>query len=342
MTVDNAKAKNRFSVVVPVLNAKKHLRACIESILKAIERYGNAELIVVDNGSVDGSYEILLNEYGDRARIQQIRGLPVGALRNRGAALGDGEFVTFIDSDCTVIPDYFEQALAVLQRTNADATGSEYGLDDSCHWIERTWYLIHTPGSDGLVKFITSGNLVIRRAAFLAVSGFDENMISCEDMDLGARLNRAGFKVYQAHSVRALHAGGDKSLRVFFLKNAWRSMGMLGMFRNSWLFKPAFTLFGYALLWGVAVVSLFGSHSAFVTRIALFIVLINLAPVLTIIYRGWQVKRFHAPFRSILLYHLYFLAQLFAMWKVLVSLGLSTQLKHAISVRLHGSARGQQ
>ena len=189
----NTNTKNRFSVVVPVLNAKKHLRACLDSILRAIERYPNAELIVLDNGSVDGSYEILLREYGDRARIQQIRGLPVGALRNRGAALAEGEFVVFIDSDCTVIPDYFEQALAVLQRTNADATGSEYGLDDSCHWIERTWYLIHTPSSDGLVKFITSGNLVIRRTAFLAVCGFDENMISCEDMDLGARLNAAEF-----------------------------------------------------------------------------------------------------------------------------------------------------
>jgi glycosyltransferase involved in cell wall biosynthesis len=328
-------------VVVPVLNAKKHLRACLDSILRAIERYPNAELIVLDNGSVDGSYEILLREYGDRARIQQIRGLPVGALRNRGAALAEGEFVVFIDSDCTVIPDYFEQALAVLQRTNADATGSEYGLDDSCHWIERTWYLIHTPSSDGLVKFITSGNLVIRRTAFLAVCGFDENMISCEDMDLGARLNAAEFKVYQAHCVRAFHAGGDKSLRVFFLKNAWRSMGMLGMLRNSWLFKPVFALFAYVLLWVAAVVNLVGSHSSLVTRIALLVVLVNLAPVLTIAYRGWQVKRFHAPLRSILLYHLYFLAQLFAMWKVLVSLGHSLEVKHAISVRLHGSARGQ-
>jgi glycosyltransferase involved in cell wall biosynthesis len=338
----NAEPKNRFSVVVPVLNSKKYLRACIESILRAIEGYGNAELIVLDNGSVDGSYEILLNEYTDRARIQQIRGVPVGALRNRGAALAEGEFVAFIDSDCTVIPDYFEQALAVLQHTNADATGSEYGLDDSCHWIEKTWYLIHTPSSDGLVKFIPAGNFVIRRAAFLAVGGFDENMISCEDMDLCARLNGAGFRIYQTHCVRALHAGGDKSLRVFFRKSAWRSMGMLGMLRNSWLFKPVFALSAYVLLWAVALANLVGSHSSLTTRIALFIVLVNLVPVLTIIYRGWQVKRFHAPLKSLLLYHLYFLAQLFAMWKVVVSLGRSPEAKHAISVRLYGSGKRQR
>jgi glycosyltransferase involved in cell wall biosynthesis len=330
-----AETKVKFSVVVPVLNSKRHLRGCLDSILTAIERYGNAELIVLDNGSVDGSYEILLNAYGDKARIQQICGVPVGALRNRGAALATGEFVTFIDSDCTIIPDYFEKAVQVLQFTGADATGSEYGLDDSCHWIEKTWYLIHTPKSDGPVKFITSGNLVVRRAAFLSINGFDENMISCEDMDLGTRLNQAGFKVYQAHSVRALHVGGDKSLRVFFLKNVWRSMGMLGMLRHSWLFKPVLTLCAYLLLCAAGVAFLVASHSPLVIRIAIFILLVNVAPGFAVLYRGLQIKRFYAPLRSILLYHLYFAAQIFAIWKALTSARLSPELRHALSVRLH-------
>jgi glycosyltransferase involved in cell wall biosynthesis len=330
-----AEAKIKFSVVVPVLNSKKHLRGCLNSILDAIARYGNAELIVLDNGSVDGSYEILMNEYGDKARIQQICGVPVGALRNRGAQLASGEFVTFVDSDCTIIPDYFEQAVQVLQRTGADATGSEYGLDDSCHWIEKTWYLIHTPKSDGPVKFITSGNLVVRRTAFLQINGFDENMISCEDMDLGTRLNQAGFKVYQAHSVRALHAGGDKSVRVFFLKNAWRSMGMLGMLRHSWLFKPVLTLCAYLALSAAGVIFLAAAHSPLLIRITVFTLLVNLAPLLAVLYRGLQIRRFYAPLRSILLYHLYFAAQLFAIWKALSSARLSPEVRHALSVRLH-------
>src|ERR1700693_5984465 len=107
--------KDKFSVVVPVLNSKNHLRPCLDSILAAMERYRNTELIVLDNGSDDGSYEILLNEYGTRARIQQVCGVPVGALRNRGAALAEAEFVVFIDSDCVVVPYYFEQALSVVQ-----------------------------------------------------------------------------------------------------------------------------------------------------------------------------------------------------------------------------------
>ncbi len=58
-----AEIKNKFSVVVPVLNSKDHLRGCLDSIQAAMERYGNAELIVLDNGSDDGSYEILCEEY---------------------------------------------------------------------------------------------------------------------------------------------------------------------------------------------------------------------------------------------------------------------------------------
>src|SRR5258708_32495237 len=105
--------KGRFSVIVPVFNSKDHLRVCMNSILAAIDRYPDAELIVLDNGSDDGSYEILLNEYAARARVQQLCGVTVAALRNRGAALAEGEFLSFIDSDCIMDAAYFEQALQV-------------------------------------------------------------------------------------------------------------------------------------------------------------------------------------------------------------------------------------
>lgn len=298
--------KGKFSVVVPVFNSKDHLHACLDSILAAMKRYGNAELIVLDNGSKDGSYEILLNEYAGRARVRQIRGIAVGALRNRGAALAEGEFVAFIDSDCVIIPDYFEQALNGLQRSGADATGCEYAMENSGNWIEDTWYVIHVSPRDGFVKYVPSGNLVIRREAFLAVKGFDEEMISVEDMDLGVRLNKAGFKVYQAHSLHVLHPGGDRSLRVFFLKHTWRSIGMFGMLKNTWLFKPIITLLAHAMLLILAVGILFISHAPLIARLGIFLLLVNLAPLLTILYRAWQVKRVYYPFRAFLLYHIFF------------------------------------
>ncbi len=313
--------KDRFSVVVPVLNSKSHLRGCLNSILAAMEHHGNAELIVLDNGSDDGSYEILCQEYAGRARVEQIRGVTVSALRNRGAELASGEYIAFIDSDCLIGPDYFQQALPVL-RNLADATGSEYALDDDGNWIQKTWYALHVPAADGIVNYIVSGNLVIKRQAFFAVGGFDESMVSCEDNDLGLRLNRAGFKVYQAHAIRALHPGGEQNLRVFFRKTAWRSMGMFRMMKHSWTNKPLVITFAHLACCLAAIGNLFGSYASLPIRILISLVLVNLAPAFTVCYYALRVKRLYAPLQSMLLYHLWFLARFYAIAMMVASAGL--------------------
>lgn len=333
--------KNKFSVVVPVLNSKRYLRGCLDSILAAIERYGNAELIVLDNGSDDGSYEILRSEYAGRASIQQIRGITVSALRNRGAEQTTGEFIAFIDSDCLIGPDYFQQALHVL-RSLADATGSEYAVDESCNWIQKTWDALHVPADDGFVRYIVSGNLVIKRRAFFSVGGFDEAMISCEDNDLGLRLNKAGFKVYQAHAVRALHPGGEQTVRAFFRKNAWRSMGMFRMMKNSWISKPVFITFAHLFCCMAAIATVLGPRPWLLIRVAVSVVLVNLAPAFTVLFYATRVKRLYAPLRAVFLYHLWFLARFYAMGQIMVSLGVSPERKIAIGARLHSSAETQE
>ena len=58
----------------------------------AVEAYGNAELIVLDNGSTDGSYEILESEYR-QALLCSVPGLTIAALRNRGTELAEGEYL---------------------------------------------------------------------------------------------------------------------------------------------------------------------------------------------------------------------------------------------------------
>jgi GT2 family glycosyltransferase len=333
--------KDKFSVVVPVLNSKSHLRGCLNSILAAMERHGNAELIVLDNGSDDGSYEILCQEYSGRARVEQIRGVTVSTLRNRGAELAGGEYIAFIDSDCLIGPDYFEQALPVL-RTLADATGCEYALDDDSNWIQKTWNALHVPGVDGIVNYIVSGNLVIKRQAFFAVGGFDESMVSCEDNDLGLRLNRAGFKVYQAHAIRALHPGGEQTLGVFFRKTAWRSMGMFRMMKHSWMNKPLMITFIHLACCLAAVANLFGSYASLPIRIGISLLLVNLAPAFTVLFYALRVKRLYAPLQSMLLYHLWFLARFYAIAMMVASLGSSAERKIAIGARLHSPAQNPE
>jgi len=328
--------RDKFSVIMPVLNAKAHLRASLDSIMAAMRRYGNGELIVLDNGSNDGSYEILLNEYGSRATLRQVRDMTVAGLRNCGARLADGEFLAFIDSDCEIVPDYFEQALKVL-RTCADVTGAKCAVDDSPHWIEKTWYEMHVQRQDGTVSYINSGNLVLKRQAFLRVNGFDERMIGCEDADLCDRLIHAGFKMFQAHAVRAIHHGGDKTLGVFFRKHAWRSLGMFGMLKNTWMSKPLLMTFAQLFLCIAAIANLFVPRTPIFLRLVYFLLLVDLAPVITILYRAWQVKRApYAPAKAILLYHVYFFARFYAIWKLVLFSRASLENRCAIGARLRG------
>lgn len=108
------------SVIVPIYNCARDLPRCIESILR--QSYQGIEVILVDDGSMDGSSDICDSYAGHDQRIKVIhtpnRG--VSAARNIGLRIAKGDFIVFVDSD-----DYLEyQAVSVLvagcERTQAD------------------------------------------------------------------------------------------------------------------------------------------------------------------------------------------------------------------------------
>lgn len=92
------------SIVVPIYNAKKYLNCCINSILQ--QTYENFELILVDDGSADGSLEICNNYERDDKRIKVIHKVNggVSSARNAGIESATGDYILFIDSD-----DYIEE-----------------------------------------------------------------------------------------------------------------------------------------------------------------------------------------------------------------------------------------
>jgi glycosyltransferase involved in cell wall biosynthesis len=105
-----------ISVIVPVYNVKEYLAKCLQSILE--QTYKNIELICVDDGSTDGSGAIC-DEYAERdARVRvahKVNG-GVSSARNAGIELAQGDYIAFVDSDDWLDLDYFEQAVAILER----------------------------------------------------------------------------------------------------------------------------------------------------------------------------------------------------------------------------------
>lgn len=107
------------SVIVPIYNVEKYLRRCVDSILS--QSYHNLEVWLVDDGSPDGCPAIC-DKYAERDNRIKVIHKPNGGLsdaRNAALDVAKGEFITFIDSDDYVTPDYVSTLYFLIDRYEA-------------------------------------------------------------------------------------------------------------------------------------------------------------------------------------------------------------------------------
>ena len=104
-----------ISVIIPVYNAEKTIAKCLDSIL--LQDYDDIEIIAVDDGSEDGSYEILMHYKAKDCRLkvfsQQNKG--VSYARNKALDAAQGDYVMFVDSDDTIQPNACSTALCNMK-----------------------------------------------------------------------------------------------------------------------------------------------------------------------------------------------------------------------------------
>ena len=112
--------EKRVSVIVPVYNTEAYLKNCIESILA--QTHKNLEVILVDDGSTDGSRAVL-EEYAQkdsRVLVLSQENAGQGMARNRALDIISGDFVAFIDSDDRIVPDMFEKMTDSMEKEDCD------------------------------------------------------------------------------------------------------------------------------------------------------------------------------------------------------------------------------
>lgn len=102
-----------FSVVIPLYNKKHTIRECIASVLS--QSYQDFELLVIDDGSTDNSFQVL-SEYSDnRIRIVQQSNGGVSSARNLGLKLAKSKYVALLDADDLWMPDYLEKMNSFIE-----------------------------------------------------------------------------------------------------------------------------------------------------------------------------------------------------------------------------------
>lgn len=190
-------AAPRVSVVMPAYNCAATVREAVDSVLA--QDGVDMELIVVDDGSTDGTRDVLAG-YGKRLRLlRQANGGPAAA-RNRALAIARSEYIAFLDADDVWLPgklrtqlDYFAAHSDIdvvygnwlrwhASEPRPAAPPEDEGIDeDASGWIYTGMLL------DSMIHSITA---LVRRNVIDAVGGFDESLRTGEDYDFWLRVTR--------------------------------------------------------------------------------------------------------------------------------------------------------
>jgi hypothetical protein len=216
-------------VVVPNWNGRRWLDGCLRSL--SAQTLADHEVIVVDNGSGDGSLSYLAADH------PQVRVLALDAntgfahAANVGIEAAAAELVALVNTDVVLTPDWLERMTAALQGDSATASvackmlqladtatiydaGDVLRRDGACE--QRGRFMVDDGRWDegGEVFGACAGAALYRRSAVLGVGGFDERYFAyLEDVDLALRLRLAGSRCRYEPAV-AFHAGGESSKRL--------------------------------------------------------------------------------------------------------------------------------
>lgn len=181
--------KGLISVIVPVYNTADYLHICLNSILS--NTYKNLEVICVNDGSKDNSSQILreLAEKDSRVKIIEQENQGVSVARNNALDAANGEYISFVDSDDWLHPQYYEILLYLLEEKKSDIAVcqfkncKEYAADFKAYdSLDTISYVRHNNASQINGDDRTNISRALYRAEVIGDIRFKEKLTLCEDV----------------------------------------------------------------------------------------------------------------------------------------------------------------
>lgn len=220
----------RASVVVVSWNGRELLQALLPELRAAVEP-GGAEIVVVDNGSSDGSLEWIRREHAAVRLVASPTNVGFARGANLGAQAASGELLVLLNNDALPAPGWLAQITAPLEEGVADVVGGkildaggahvDFGeglLTFDGHAFQRasgTPVALDPFTTRRRSLFACGGNMALGRELFLELGGFDEDYFAYfEDVDLGWRANLWGKTVLLVPDAVVKHRGAGTSGRL--------------------------------------------------------------------------------------------------------------------------------
>ncbi len=224
------------SVIIPSWNGRESLRACLESLKEALPL--SSEVIVVDNGSRDGSARMVHEQYPWVRVVRNSVNKGFAAACNQGSEMARGAYTLFLGADTQLVGDAVKRMVEFLEATPRYGAAVPHITDDqgqtqACHMrFPRliTPLLVGTPFErafpdhfeakryeahdfdyerDGDVEHASTTCFLMRRKALKTTAPLDERFaFSFGDVDLCRRLWRRGWRIAYLSSVQVVHWGG--------------------------------------------------------------------------------------------------------------------------------------
>lgn len=177
-----------FSIIIPLYNKAPYIQRAIESVVN--QSFMEYEIIVVNDGSIDGGDELVKNQYADKVTLINQKNQGVSVARNRGIEESKHQFIAFLDADDCWHEDYlFWMAKVVGKYPDAGIFGSTYTnqlpieIKEDPEIIEIKDYFKQADYN----TLYTSSSTVIRKDFFENNEGFKKHLTKGEDLDVWFR-----------------------------------------------------------------------------------------------------------------------------------------------------------
>lgn len=199
------KAYGQVSIIILNYNNKNVITNCVDTLLRFNDRY-NYEIVVVDNMSTDGSYEILKERYKDKIKLLRNSKNGCSSGRNLGVENSKGKYILFLDSDEWILNKYWLDVYLDLLLNNSDIGAIGWGAG----WFNKKgfaykvvdayehFYMPPNSIARSDVGYLATCGFIMEKDLFYKIGKFDLNYDpTCyEDTDLSLKIRNAGKEIY--------------------------------------------------------------------------------------------------------------------------------------------------
>jgi len=225
----------RYSVIVPAYNAEKTISECLGALTRQSLDAAEYEIIVVDDGSRDGTAKIV-KTFPVRYLHQPNKG--PAAARNHGSHVARGLIILFTDSDCVPAPDWLEKMTGSFADPDVVAVKGAYRTNQRSLFarfaqveFEERFEMLKRVAS---IDMVDTYSAAYRTDVFRQVGGFDESfpVANNEDTELSYKLSRMGRKMVFNPDAVVFHLNHPDSLRRYARLKFWRGYWRMVVYRR--------------------------------------------------------------------------------------------------------------